>query len=96
MFGVECVTFERCDHAWTALLQETLQLLPGPLQDRVELDVATEVTVVLFEETEPGLSSLQPVNTAHTQTQTHFTESNQQSINEPITDADLLFPCRDV
>lgn len=65
------VTFERCDHAWTSLLQEALELLPGSLQHRVVLDVATQVLVVLFEQTVPGHTALQPVRTEHMHAQTH-------------------------
>lgn len=61
------VTFERCDHAWTPLLQEGLQLLPSLLQYCVVLYVAAQVFVVLFEQTVPGPTDLQPVGTKHTQ-----------------------------
>lgn len=63
-------TFERGDHARTPLLQEALQLLPGSLQHRVELDVAAQVLVVLLEETVPGRPALQPVRTQRTHTYT--------------------------
>lgn len=62
------VTFERSDHAWTRLLQEALQLLPGSLQHRVVLHVAAQVSVVLSEQTVPGHTALQPVRTEHKHT----------------------------
>ena len=65
------VTFERGDHARTRLLQEALQLLPGSLQHRVVLHVAAQVSVVLFEQTVPGHTALQPVRTEHTNTTQH-------------------------
>ncbi len=64
-------TFERCDHPWTLLLQEALQLLPGSLQNRVVLHVSAQVSVVLLKQTVPGHAALQPVRTEHANTQTH-------------------------
>lgn len=64
------VTFERRDHAWTSLLQEALELLPGSLQHWVVLDVAAQVLVVLFEQTVPRQTALQAVRTEHTHAHT--------------------------
>lgn len=59
-------TFEGGNHTRTSLLQEDLQLLPGPLQHRVVLQVAAQVNVVPPKQAVPGRPALQPVGPVDT------------------------------
>lgn len=64
-------TFERGDHAGAPLLQEALELLPGPLQHGIVVDVAAKVPVVLLKQAVPGQATLLPIHTGNTHTRTN-------------------------